>query len=232
MDQHQLDDLFDRQAATYDDRWVALEAIRAASYQVLDAAIGDLPEGARVLAVGPGTGVELAHLAARTSSARFTVVEPAPAMLDACRRRAAAERFADRCDFHLGTLDTLPAGEPHDLATAFLVSQFVTDRSARVGFFAEIADRLVPGAPLVSADLTADPASPSFEVHVRLWLHLTLADAPTADAVAAACAAYTTDVAVRPRPEVEAILAEAGFGDAVAVFQAALYTAWVAHRTS
>jgi hypothetical protein len=49
-------------------------------------------------------------------------------MMAVCRRRATEQGFADRCTFHTGSLDSLPAGESFHAATSLLVSQFITDR--------------------------------------------------------------------------------------------------------
>src|SRR5690606_41092059 len=58
--------------------------------------------------------------------------------------------------FHRGYLDSLPASNAFNAATCLLVSQFMLDREARSGFFREIAQRLKPGAILVSSDLASD----------------------------------------------------------------------------
>lgn len=42
----------------------------------------------------------------------FTAVEPSAQMLAVCRTRAETGGFADRCTFHNGYLDTLPAALP------------------------------------------------------------------------------------------------------------------------
>lgn len=65
MQQHELDALFDRQAAGYDAQWARMAPIRESLHFLLETVFADLPPDARVLCVGVGTGAELAHLARR-----------------------------------------------------------------------------------------------------------------------------------------------------------------------
>lgn len=223
---------FDRtHAAEYDQRFVKLASFREGLHLLAGVALGGMPASAHVLCVGAGTGAEVLYLARKLPGARFTAVDPSAPMLDVARAKAAEAGIAHRCTFHAGMLDSLPAGEPFDAATAILVSQFVLDRAARVAFFREIARRLRPGAPLVSADLAADLDSPEGRRALDLWLRLMREEVGfTEEQVANLRAAYARDVAVRPVSEVAALLAEGGFDDPSVFHQAGLIHAWHATR--
>src|SRR5690606_39131043 len=65
MQQHELDTLFDQQAAGYDAQWARMAPIRESLHFLLETVFADLPEDARLLCVGAGTGAEIAHLARR-----------------------------------------------------------------------------------------------------------------------------------------------------------------------
>ena len=131
MDRAQIKTTFDRQAPTYDQQWSKLGAIRDCLQLLLGSVFATLSAEARILCVGAGTGAEIQHLASLFPGWTFTAVEPSPAMLSACRERAEANGYAQRCRFHEGYLDSLPAGEPFDAATCFLVSQFILARRER-----------------------------------------------------------------------------------------------------
>ena len=224
-------ELFDQQAAGYDRQWEKTAPIRQCLHFLLESAFAQLPEQARVLCVGVGTGVEMAHLALRFPGWQFTAVDPSAAMLEVSRQRAREEGFIERCRFHAGFLETLPEGPPHDAATCFLVSQFITDRDARAAFFGQIARRLVPGGRLASSDLAADTASPEYAVQLRDWTTMMSgADVP-AEAIERIRRAYEEDVAVLPPAQVEAILRAGGFALPVPFFQAGLIHGWVSTRT-
>jgi len=152
MNQQELKALFDKQASVYEVQQRKLAPIHKGLYFQLEWILAELPSDARILCVGLGAGAELSYLAGKFPTWRFTAVEPSGAMLDVCRRRAENEGYASRCVFHEGYVESLPLAEPHDAATCFMVSQFIMDNQQRSGFFRAVAQRLKPGAVLVSAD--------------------------------------------------------------------------------
>lgn len=231
MLQSELNALFDQQAAYYDARWARTAPIRDALFLLVEACFVDLSATSRVLAVGVGTGAELAALAANHPGWTFTAVEPSAAMLEECRKRAERDGFAQRCDFHLGTTNSLPKSGLHDAATCFLVSQFILDPSERSGFFASLASHLKPGALLASSDLAADTSSPEYDLLLRAWVAMMSNAGVTADAIENMRNAYSKDVAVLPPAKVEAILRDGGFPQPTLFYQAGLIHAWLSRRT-
>lgn len=213
-------------AARYDARFAPLSALKAALHLVLRATLAELPADARLLCVGAGTGAELLALAAARPGWRFTVVEPSPGMLSVCQARAAEAGVAARCTFHDGYLDSLPGDTQHDGATSILVSQFILDPADRRAFYAEIARRLRPNAPVVTADLVVEgPAT--WSVWLELMRLLDMDDAKLA--------AYRQNVeekvALVDGAQMRAILTDAGFVDPLRIQQAGMIQAHVARRT-
>lgn len=232
MHSDELKAIFDQQAAGYDTQWAKMAPMRDALHYLLESVFAELPEDAHILCVGVGTGAEMAHLAGKFPRWRFTAVEPSGAMLDVCRRRAEAEGFASRCDFHEGYLDSLPAGQLHDAATCFLVSQFILEPEARSAFFREIADRLKPGGILASSDLASDTGSPEYAALLRTWLQLMASGGVTPEGLERMRHAYARDVAVLPPEHVASIIRSGGFDTPVRFFQAGLIHAWYSRRAS
>jgi len=222
--------LFDQQAAGYDRQWARTAPIRECLYLLLDPLLAGLPHDARILCVGVGTGLEMAHLAQSHPGWTFTAVEPSAAMLDACRSRAEADGFAARCRFHHGFLDTLPADAPYQAATCFLVSQFIVDRAERARFFAGIAARLAGGGLLASTDLAADTASPAYATLLPAWMQMMAAAEVTPEAIERIRQAYARDVAVLPPDQIESILADGGFDNPARFFQAGLIHGWLSRK--
>lgn len=136
--------VFDQQAARYDERWARTAPIRDALHFLLQAVFAPLPAEARVLCIGAGTGEEILHLAQCRPGWTFTAVEPSGAMLQVLCDKATRAGIEQRCQFHEGYLETLPEQAPFDAATCLLVSQFMLERDARIGFFRGIAARLGP----------------------------------------------------------------------------------------
>lgn len=230
MRRDEIEAIFDRQAATYDERWARTAPLRDALHFLLEALFARLPRDARVLCIGLGTGEEMLHLATRFPRWTFAAVEPSGAMLDVCRRKVAAAGFTSRCHFHEGYLDTLEVPGVFDAATCFLVSQFILEPAARVDFFRAIAQRLVPGGVLASSDLAADVATSEYEALLELWLDLMAVAGIPAAGLAQMRAAYARDVAVLPPAKVAALIRSAGFHDPVPFYQMGLIHAFAAKR--
>lgn len=218
-------------AAKYDGHFAKLAAFKDALHLAMRLVLEPLPDDANVLIVGAGTGAELAALAKAFPSWRFTVVEPAEAMIELCRQRAEEHGIADRCTFHQGYLETLPVVEPFDAATAILVSQFLTDPEERKGFFAEIAARLAPKGWLVNADLSsgASPTPPAelFEV----WRHMMMYTGMPRDDAERNLAAFNKGVSVLPGQEIEGLIVAAGFSQPTLFLQTLFIHAWFATKT-
>lgn len=222
---------FDEQnAATYDERFAPIIAIRDALHLQMRALLSALPAQARILCVGAGTGAELITLATHFPQWQVTAVEPSAPMMALCRRRATEHGFVDRCTFHTGYLDSLPAGEPFHAATSLLVSHFITDRAARRDYFRQIATRLHPQGWLVSADLSGDQATPTHARLEEVWFRLMKFTGQTDEQRAGMIAAWSKSVAFLPLPEIEALITAAGFGPPTLFHQALLIRAWFAQR--
>lgn len=214
-------------AASYDQRFAKLAPFKEALHLAMRGILADLPGDARVLCVGAGTGAELLYLADAFPGWTFTLVEPAAAMLNRCRLRAIEASIEARCTFHEGYLDTLPATEPFDAATAILVSQFVLVRQKRCNFFQDIAARLKPQGHLITADLAGEPDTIPFESWMALMKYNDFND----EQAAQYRVALQDHVAVRPPDEVAAIIAEGGFDAPVLVCQTLLIHMWHARKS-
>lgn len=230
MQADKLKETFDHQASHYDQQWARMAPIRECMHLLLEAPFAALPETARILCVGAGTGIEIAHFAKRFPGWRFLALDPSGAMLDVCRERAEREGYLDRCEFHEGYLDSLPATQAFDGATCFLVSHFMLDKELRTGFFRAIGERLKPGGLLACSDLSADTAAQDYPAMLELWFR-TMNDAGlTPEAMERMRSNYAKDVAILPPRELDAIVQQAGFARPLHFYQAGLIRAWHARK--
>lgn len=230
MEPAQLEATFDQQSATYDHQWAKLSSIREGIHLLLGSVFAGLPENARMLCVGAGTGAEIQSLALRFPAWTFTAVEPSSGMVAVARQRAKDNGYADRCTFHTGYLDTLPASVPFDCASALLVSQFILNQEVRTRFFSAIASRLNAGGVLVSSDLASDTTTEAYTSLLAVWLRTMASADVSPERILQIQGAYAKDVAILPPQRVAAIISSAGFGPPVQFYQAGLIHAWYTHR--
>jgi len=230
MRQDEIKALFDQQAASYDTQWAKTAPIRHCLHLLLGSLFAELPDDAKILCVGVGTGDELIYLATQNSGWTFSAVEPSGPMLDICRQRTQKEGVASRCTFHEGYLGSLPLTEKYDAATCFLVSQFILEEHERAGFFSDIAERLKPNGVLASADLASDVDSPEYEVLLRAWMTMMSSLHASPEAMERIRNAYANDVGVLSPAKVKSIIEAGGFTLPVQFFQAGLIHAWLSKR--
>lgn len=216
-------------AAVYDQQAAKLAPLREAMHLMMKSLLAGLPEKARVLCVGAGTGLEMADLAQRFPGWHFTAVEPSAPMLHVCRQRMEKLGMTERCTFHEGYLDSLPAGEKFDAATSLLVSQFILERKERERYFRQIAARLRPGGYLVNADLAGDVEKEQYRQQMDTWLRLMQQEDFSLEKAEKARVAYAKNVAILPPREVEAIMISGGFAPPLRFLQTMLIHGWFTH---
>lgn len=230
MQREELKNVFDQMAPGYDKQWAKMAPIRDGLHFFLESVFADVPEDARILCVGVGTGAEMAHLAQKFPRWRFMALDPSGAMLEVCRARAAQGGYASRCEFHEGYLESLPPQDGFDAATCFLVSQFILNREARSAFFRGIAVRLRPGGILVSSDLSGEPGTECYEALLAVWLRTMASGGVTPEGLENMRAAYGRDVALLPPETIASIIEAGGFENPVRFYQAGLIHAWFSRR--
>jgi tRNA (cmo5U34)-methyltransferase len=199
--------VFDQErASSYDQQFAKLAPIHHALYLSIRMVLSELPDNARILCVGVGTGSELIALAQAFPQWQFTAVEPAAPMLDICRQKAKESGIASRCTFHEGYLDSLPASDPFDAATSIRVSQFIMQLEERRNFFRQISARLRPNGYLVNSDFASDMSTSAYqsllEVSRRMFQY---SEIPTEE-IEKMLSTYGQTVAVLPPQEVESIM--------------------------
>jgi len=229
MPNEQTTVVFDEdRASAYDSQ--SSGPVRDALQYLVRSVLEDLPENARVLCVGVGTGSELLDLAKAFPKWSFTALEPAPAMMALCRRRVKEAGFSERCTFHEGFLETLPESESFDGATCLLVSHFFLKLEERKSFLSLIAQRLKVGGRLVSSDLVSDMSSPKFPRLMKAWRRMLGYQGYTEEQMDSFCNHYGTNVAVLPPVQVENLIAASGFSTPTLFHQALFIHAWFADR--
>ncbi len=222
-------DHFDKQQAeVYDARWQALAPFSESLHLQLGLVLAELPEEARILCVGAGTGAELLALAKRFPKWRFLAVDPSEPMLEVCQRKVEESDIGDRCTFHVGYVHEISDTEElFDGATSILVSHFIVDREERLRFYREIRKRLRIGGLLVTSDLSEAPRGQQVEL-MPVWLRMMQYAGATSEQVQGMLDAYQENVSMLPEEAMESLLMEGGFAQPTLFAQSLLIRSWFA----
>jgi tRNA (cmo5U34)-methyltransferase len=222
---------FDKEKAeAYDQRFAKVSAFRDSIQLASRIVLSDIPPDSQVLCVGAGTGSELIYFADANPRWQFTVVEPAPAMMEICRRKANEHNITERCTFHDGVTSGLPTIASFDAATSLLVSQFLLKRSERESFFRDICVRLKPGGLLVTADLATGFSAEAYPSLLNAWKQMWRYSGQSENEIEQSTLHLGTRVAVLSPVEISDIIESAGFEPPTLFVQCMLIHAWFARR--
>lgn len=222
-------DFFDEDmAAAYDRRNSGLKPISDCLHFLMGLVLQDLPENARLLCVGVGTGAEILSLATQRPGWSFVGVDPSLDMLQVGRKRLEAAGVLDRCELVHGYVDDV-ADQGFDAVIALLVAHFIQlpDRPA---FYGSIHDRLKPGGRFVSAEISCDLDGAQFPAMLKDWEQVQKMMGATPASLAALPGMLRNVLGVVPPEKTEALWREAGFTPPTGFFQGFMIRGWHAQR--
>ena len=215
-------------AEAYDRRNTGLAPISDNLHFLMRLALADLPDDARVLCVGVGTGAEILSLARARSGWTFVGVDPSREMLEVGRHRLDQAGVLDRCTLVEGYVEAVEE-TGFDAVISLLVAHFI-QRPERPAFYAAVHDRLKPGGRFLSAEISADLDAVSFPAMLENWKQVQTLMGATHDNLAKLPQMMREVLGVVSPAETEALWRAAGFDLPIPFFQAFMIRGWHATR--
>ncbi|HEX5146645.1 MAG TPA: class I SAM-dependent methyltransferase [Conexibacter sp.] len=182
-----------------------------------------VPQDGRVLVVGAGGGLELAHLAQRHDGWSFDGVDPSAPMLRLARETMGP--LAARAALQEGDVHRAPDG-PFDGAVCLLTLHFLTAEQ-RLGTLREIRRRLRHGAPLLTFHHSV-PADGARIARFTRYARFAAGPAAAPADVARSGSNLATQLPAVGPEEDERLLLEAGFDGLELVYAALTLRGWSA----
>jgi tRNA (cmo5U34)-methyltransferase len=167
-------------------------------------------QGAEILVLGAGGGLEIEAFAAAQPSWRFTGLDPSVEMLKQAKRVVGAAGAADRVRWVHGYIPDAPEG-PFDGASCLLTLHFLPDDGEKLAALRIIRDRLKPGGRFVVADLCLDKQADDYEMRLGRYGRFAVDSGADAQDVAETQQRVSNVLHSVPPTREEALLAEAGF---------------------
>lgn len=223
-------DFFNQQTSvTYDERNQKLAPISDNLHFLIRLILRDLPERARVLCVGVGTGAEILSLAQAYPQWEFVGTDPSEPMLEVGRRRLQEAGIAGRCRLIRGYVHELPDGGEYDAVLSVLVAHFIP-REERADFFRHLTSRLRSGGRLVNAEISFDLESPQSDAMIDQWKKIQELMGATAEGLAAVPRTLREVLTILPPSETRQLIRESGIKMPLQFFQSLMIRGWFGEK--
>jgi tRNA (cmo5U34)-methyltransferase len=212
-------------SSSYDEANKILLPISENMHFLIRLILKDLPEDARILCVGVGTGAEIFSLAEVHPQWSFVGVDPSPDMLEVCRQRLTETGIADRCQLIEGYVQDVEEGEQFDAVLSILVGHFV-QKEERQAFYQHMCARLKKGGCLVDTEISCDFDAKDFPQAMRNWGDVQILRGASEESIQKLPEQLQNTLAVLPPTEIERMLTVCGIEVPVHFFQAFMIHGW------
>lgn len=209
----------------YDERNSKLAPISDGMHFLIRLILKDLPEDARILCVGVGTGAEILSLAKHHPNASFVGLDPSGAMLSVCRERLTEAGIIDRCELVEGYVQDVAETEAFDAVLSILVGHFVP-HAEKQDFYSQMIRRVKKGGVLINTEISYDLDSPQFPFMLENWEQVQMLMGASKEMLANLPQTFKNPLSVAPPSQIDEVLQQSGLTTPVRFFQAFMITGW------
>lgn len=205
-------------AVAYDNRNSRLSKISDCYLFLLSLVLKDLPQKAKILCVGAGTGAEILFLSKIYPEWSFVALEPSKPMLDVCREKIKKEGLEDRCEFVNGYIHDMKNTEDFDGVLSVLVGHFVPLKD-RPKFYKDMTDRLKKGGKLINLEISFDLESKEFPEMLKNWEAIQTLMGATPESITMLPKQLKEMLTVIPPEETKRLIRNSGIKTPISFFQ-------------
>ena len=190
-----------------------------------------IPQHARILVVGAGTGMEIIAFAPLNPGWSLYGVDPSGDMLALAQKKISEKKVSNEIHLQKGYVDNLDDEEVFDGATCILVMHFLKDDGAKLGLLKSVHRHLKPGAPLVLVDGCGEPGTIAFDETMKAWKQYPILHGLDPEIVENAFSEVIMKmVNFVPESRILKLLEEAGFVNIFKYYSGFLYSGWTVYR--
>lgn len=190
----------------------------------------DLPQNARILCVGVGTGADIIDLSVEHPGWTFVGIEPAESMIKKCKEKLESADLLGRTELFHGFLSDYPERECFDAVICFFVMHFIKDLSERGQMYADMAKALKSEGILIISEISADFKSPNYPALLEDWKSLHAKGGAPVESLQKMDQTIEKVLGVIPGTHTEKLIQENGFNRPTPFFQSFLIRAWHAEK--
>jgi tRNA (cmo5U34)-methyltransferase len=190
-----------------------------------------IPQQAKVLVVGAGTGMEISEFTPLNSGWSFCGVDPSADMLALAREKISQKNLLGDIELIKGYVDDLKDEDIFDGATCILVMHFLQDDGSKLALLESIFKRLKHGAHFVLVDGFGEPGSPEFEEIKMAWQQYPVINGVPGQTVDNAFSEVIMKmIQFVPESRIRELLNNAGFTRVFKYYTGFLYGGWMGYK--
>lgn len=189
-----------------------------------------LPQKAKLLIVGAGSGMELVTFGKANLQWELLGVDPSSNMLTIAQQKIEQQNLSNRVKLFQGYTHELSETPLYDAATCILVMHFLPDDGSKLELLQSISQRLKPSATLILVDLFGEKGTETFEQLAQVWKLYSKEMGMSVQMIEKREKAKQEGIYPIPEPRVLELLEQADFGNIMKFYTGLLFGGWIATK--
>lgn len=190
----------------------------------------DLPNDARILSVGIGTGADILELARANPGWKFVGIDPAESMLNKCQQKLKEQGLIEQCELFHGYLADYEQDKPFDAIICLFVMHFIKDLKERARMYQNFAKLLKQNGHLILTEISVDFQSMEYQPLLENWKSTHRLTEASEEKLNNIPKVIEQELGVRSPKQTEEMMMDNGFDHPVQYFQSFLIRGWYSRK--